>query len=302
MGKLNKTLFTDKFPKINSDTELARLQKKLHKYDPYYVTSGCVLERRRKLDKLWKKFHPFADSFFLKQYKLSFHDRTWEMYLGNILLINNLKIEPLDKGPDFFVDNSEYIECVICERGEKDLPNSVPELHFTEDPMDITVQDVPVDKMILRITSVIDCKYKKYLADNWEHIDKDKPFIIAINSGLLQHPQDYLGIPLIIKALFGIEHLKIGIGSGNTSFSFRSSLQKINSIKPIPIDLFTSETYKEISGIFFSDKTVINHPNNIGEDCIFINNPFAKNPVNFEKYSFFKHWHADKKGKITKLY
>ena len=70
---------------------------------------------------------------------------------------------------------------------------------------------------------------------------------------------------------------------------------------PIPVNYFTNDSRKEISAIIFSDKDILNSPSTIGSDCVFINNPFAVNPVNFKRYSFLKSWKATK-NKITKLY
>jgi len=38
----------------------------------------------------------------------------------------------------------------------------------------------------------------------------------------------------------------------------------------------------------------LNHPKNIGEDCIFVNNPFADNPVKESFVNLFKNWKASK--------
>jgi len=55
-----------------------------------------------------------------------------------------------------------------------------------------------------------------------------------------------------------------------------------------------------MSGVLFSNKTVLNHPENIGEDCIFVNNPFADNPVDESFTKLFKSWVATKDD--TKIY
>ena len=64
---------------------------------------------------------------------------------------------------------------------------------------------------------------------------------------------------------------------------------------------FTNDTMKEISAILFSYKDAINHPPKIGDDCCLINNPFAFNPINMDKFKSFNRWFADKEGKITRL-
>ncbi len=290
------TLFTDDFPLECTDVELEKLKGDFANYSTYYVVSGCSQDRRKKFDSLWEKFKFFADSHFLKQYKLNFHKRTWEMYLGCVLLENNLKIEALDEGPDFIVDDQEYIECVSAEKGDLNKPDSVPLMYIAKTPEEIRMQEVPVDKMILRMRSVIKDKLEKY--KKWENINKNKPFIIALNTSELEHIQDYLGIPLIIKALFGLHFLHIS-QSGEKSFSWRNNVEKTNA--DISVDIFTNNSYKEISGIIFSDQSVLSHPEKIGDDCIFINNPFAINPVESNRHLFWNRWYAEK-DKLVKLY
>lgn len=292
------TLFTDNFPIVNSDIELEKMKQKFSKYDPYYVVSGCTKERREKFDALWQVFNPYCDSHFLEQYKnkSNFHKRTWEMYTGCILLKNNMHIQSLDEGPDFIVDGIEYIECVAVSKGDPDKPNSVPEMFVATTPEEIRAESVPVDKMILRITSAVKDKYEKY--KNWTNIDKNKPYIIVLNTSELDYPQDYLGIPLVIRALFGLHFLQI-TQNGKKSFSWRQNVSKINTL--IPVNNFTNDLWKEISGVIFSDKNVLNHSKINGEDCVFINNPFAANPVNPKRYSFLKNWCA-KNNELIKLY
>lgn len=289
------TLFTDEFPIINTQNELEIVQKKFNNYDPYYVTSGCIKDRREWIDYLWNLFGRYADSHFLRQYKNNFHKRTWEMYVGCILLNNEMQIESFDEGPDFIVDSKEYVECVAVERGDPTKPNSVPPVEIST-LNNVKIGDNPVDQMILRMTSAI--KDKLLIYKNCKLIDKTKPFIIAVNTAQLEHIQDYIGIPLIIKALFGINFLQIH-QDRRQDFSWRSSIKKEE--QDIPVNIFTNDSCKEISGIIFSDKLIINRSEKIGEDCIFINNPNAINQVESNRYSFMKNWRADG-NTINKLY
>ncbi|MBF0472783.1 MAG: hypothetical protein HQK91_07250 [Nitrospirae bacterium] len=158
----NDTLFTDDFPIVLSQLELDKAIQEFSQYDPYYVLSGCHEDNRKEIfDTLWRVFKDYADSHFLKQYKTQFHQRTWEMYVGYLLLQNNFKIKPLDKGPDFIVDDRAYIECVTCSHGDTANPYSVPHMPVSTID-DVRVYDVPVNEMILRITQALSEKYQKY--------------------------------------------------------------------------------------------------------------------------------------------
>jgi hypothetical protein len=47
-----------------------------------------------------------------------------------------------------------------------------------------------------------------------------------------------------------------------------------------------------VSGVIFSSNNVLNHPEKLGDDCIFVNNPFAKYPVDDSFIQLFKNWLA----------
>lgn len=299
------TLFTDDFPLINTDEELESAKKQYPNYHSYYVTTGCIKERRNYFEELWENFKPYADKKFLSEIKKQFHQRSWEMYMANIFLKQHISIAnkkekaqlmPFfaeDEGPDLILEKKIYIECVACEKGSKP-DDSVPSFKY-----DFSVQSIPEDKMLLRITQVFVDKYKQYKKWAQERdFDKNKPFIIAINSGMLDFPQEYLGFPLIVKALFGLNNLAIS-RNGERSWTWQESISKKNGGN-IRLQYFRDDKYKEISGVIFSPKTILNMDES-GNNCFFINNPFAQNPVVEKYFSFMKQVKADK-TKITKLY
>jgi hypothetical protein len=153
---------------------------------------------------------------------------------------------------------------------------------------------VPVDKMILRITGSIKDKasdqYKNWKSKEW--FDSKIPFVIAVNTGDLSHIEDP-SMPNVLKALFGPQFLQINIKTGATNFSHRDKVEKSNK-EPVPVNYFINKDFSFVSGVLFSDKLVLNHPEKIGEDCIFVNNPFADNPVNESFANLFKNWTASK--------
>ncbi|MFO0780465.1 MAG: hypothetical protein U0519_01025 [Candidatus Gracilibacteria bacterium] len=253
--------------------------------------------------KLWENFAPYADSNFITETQKQFHPRSWEMYMGNVLLKRNTlseakqKIKPRNEGPDFILNDGTYIGCIACSKGDQEKADSVRPPFYAKNPDEIMVQDVPIDKMILRITQALKDKaidqYERWKKKKW--FDAKAPFVIAINSGDLEWPQDYLGIPLIIKALFGLEFLQIDQNK-NDSFTWRDEIQKGEGV---PVTYFTGKDFSFVSGVIFSDQYVLNHPEKVGDDCIFVNNPFAQNPANLA--DFFKSWLATEHT-LTKKY
>ncbi len=294
------SLFVTELPLVETNEELAKIKKLYPRYDPYFITSGCCEDRREKFDKLWGKYRPYADRHFLNQIKINFHQRSWEMYVGNVFLEKKLTIQSQNEGPDFVIDNIAYIECVAPTKGDPTKPDSVPEMFVATTLEEICVQDVPVDKIILRITGVIKDKaldqYENWKSKKW--FDSKIPFIIAINTGDLAHVEDS-SMPNVLKALFGFQFLQLNIKTDSTNFSHRDKVEKTNQ-ELVPVNHFINKDFCFMSGVLFSNKTVLNHPENIGEDCIFVNNPFADNPVDESFTKLFKSWVATKDD--TKIY
>ena len=298
---MRDTLFTVDLPIIETNDELEKIKQMYPKYDPYFIASGCCKERREKIDKLRAKYRPYADSHFPTQIKTNFHQRSWEMYVGNVLLEKQLNIQSQNEGPDFVIDDTAYLECVAPTKGDPGKADSVPEMFMAKTPEEISVQNVPVDKMILRITQVVKDKaldqYENWKSKKW--FNPKVPFVIAVNTGDLAHAEDP-SMPNVLKALFGFEFMQINIKTGATNFSHRGKVEKSNN-EPVPVNYFINENFSFVSGVIFSDKTVLNHPENIGEDFIFVNNPFADNPIDESFVKLFKNWTASKENNKISL-
>lgn len=145
------TIFTIDIPLSKTNKDLDKLKKQFDEYDPYYIVSGSIEDRKLNFDKLWKNIKSMQISIFLSQVKYNFHQRTWEMYLGNVLLKNFL-INSNNEEPDFIVNNNIYIKCIAPTKGNDSKVNSVPEMHVAKSFSEMIDQNVPVDKMILRMT------------------------------------------------------------------------------------------------------------------------------------------------------
>lgn len=289
---MQSTIFTIELPFVETIEELNKVIEMYPKYDPYFIASGCSKEQREKFDKLWIKYQPYADTHFLSQIRTNFHQRSWEMYVGNVLLEKRLPIESKNEGPDFIVSEDIYIECVAPTKGDPSKANSVPKMHVATKPQKIQAQDVPVDEMIFRITQAIKDKagqYKKRKSKKW--FNENKSFVIAVNTGDLGHVEDP-NMPNVLKALFGFQFMRMNTKTGSINFSHRHKIKKGNS--EVPVNYFANDEFSFISGVLFSDKTVLNHPENIGDDCLFVNNPFAKNPAGDKFIKLFKSWTASK--------
>lgn len=287
---MNKSIFTDDFPEVGTNKELQKIIKEFPKYDSYYIASCCIKERKEMFDSLWQIYQPLADKHFLSDCKKHFHQRTWEMYLGVALIKNGLNISSSEKGPDFVVDkgreNEIFIEATACTRG--DTKDAVPAEYLAEKPEEIRVQDVPYDKMLIRLTNSLDSKYKKYK----DFIKKkEKPYIIAINRSDLGYLDD---IPLILKCLFGLGFQSFKIINDklfNAGWERKKTVFKENGAK-VPISFFEEEEHNIVSAVIYSEKSVLNCPKEIESDCILVHNPKAKLPIDLKIFSFFRQYKA----------
>lgn len=287
---MNKSIFTDDFPEISTNNELQKIIKEYPKYDSYYIASCCIKERKEIFDSLWQIYQPLADKHFLSDCKKHFHQRTWEMYLGVALIKNDLDISSSGKGPDFVVDKGKeieiFIEATACARG--DTKDAVPAEYLAEKPEEIRVQDVPYDKMLIRLTNSLDSKYNKY--KNFIK-KKEKPYIIAINRSDLGYLDD---IPLILKCLFGIGFQSFQMINGklvNAGWEMKKIVFKENGAK-VPITFFEEEEHNIISAVIYSEKFVLNCPKEIESDCILVHNPKAKLPIDLKIFSFLRQYKA----------
>jgi type I restriction enzyme S subunit len=288
--KTSDTLFSDDFPIVTSEIELEIVKREFHRYeyDSCYVTVGCK-KSKSKLDILWEKFKPYADTHFLSEIKKHFHQRTWEMYVACIFLKKGFQIESSDNRPDIKIvlgNQIIWIECVACDVGiGKD---AVPPLKYDSS----LLQDYPEKQLLLRMTNSLDAKLKKYKEYLEKKIvGKEDIFIIAINRAGIDHCDP--GIPLIFKAVFGIEHLNIpihplnGAKSEKGSFwSIRDDIVKQND-ENISVKFFEKQEHSGISAIIYSNTNILNHPNNIGSECILTHNPIAKNILDDKIFPFF---------------
>jgi hypothetical protein len=287
------TLFTDNFPTATTDEDLDNLVRQYPNYDRYYIVSGSVPERKIRFEKLWRAYEPFADSHFLSQVKVDFHQRTWEMYLAGVLIKNFFKINSEDKGADIKVEIPDqfplWVEAVAPKKGVGN--DKVPDLAYG------VVLDVPEEEMLIRLANSL--QYKKSVYESYIQrglVKKEEPFVIALNAAGLEH-NSAPGIPLILKCLFALGYLTLPLNKnsdipgrfGKPYWSRREAMQKVNG-SPVPMDFFERKENAGISAVIYSKQNVLNHPEVLGADCVLVHNPLATNPINEKLFPFFEQW------------
>jgi type I restriction enzyme S subunit len=279
-------LFSENLGEVETDEELASLQQQFPYYDLGYITQSAGSPRRREKDwieKLWKQYAPYADSHFIEDFKRQFAERSWELYLGATLLNRGFRLgRHNNAGPDFDVQNNKgerltWIEATVTEKGKG--KDRVPEMIY-----EIAI-DVPEEEMLLRVSNALDEKFKRYQTELTNGVVKDnEPYVIAVNRSPLNHVDP--GLPLILKALFGIGHQALRIIAGGVRQtkpeSFWTNRPKIGkrSGKDVPMLFFDDPTYSGISAIVYCADSILNSPRisqEMGENFVAIHNPLAKN-------------------------
>ena len=240
------------------------------------------------VDSLWLRFKPYADKHFETEIRNNFQARTWEMYLGCSLLDCGLRLFSSDSGPDFKVEVEEKIvwfEAVIATSGEPEKPDTVPD--FTQRniaPEEIVAHKLPLDKIILRLRSVIEDKHKKYV----EYCEKsivgpNDPYVIAINGWNIRFSKNDGITPTILQAVFPLGDLLVPIttdpnDTAEPFYKFRSEIQKHGGAL-VSTDVFLDEQYRGISAVVYSAADAANGPYTLGSDYVIVHNPIAKNPL-----------------------
>jgi hypothetical protein len=290
-------LFGD-LPLVSSEAELTALKAAHPDADPCYIASGSIKERRERFESLWPAFTPYADRNFLAELEKHFHQRSWEMFLGNVLLQKGLPLSPhSDAGPDFVIggDNPVYVECVAPTKGSTSNQDAVPEPRSFGLGEELTMQPVPEEQILLRITQAITEKVGKY--DSWRAktwFKPDVPYIIAVNTGELNYP-DNPSMQYVLKALFGASHMYLEFAPGSAYRSqgwiFRDAIQRASGSN-VAVNQFAGPGLSQVSGILFSDNTVLAHTTFTDLECLLVNNPFAVNPLPDFFTACFNGWKA----------
>lgn len=146
------------------------------------VNEQCRVAKAHCED-LWRDFSGYATKRFLKEFRLHFHQRWFEMYLTVTFIRAGLTVEyrSREHGPDVLLTSAErrvWIEAVCMTEGQSGKPDSVPPLEHGK------VVDVPIKQYVMRIRNSLDEKAKKfktYLENGV--VERDDVLVIAINGG-----------------------------------------------------------------------------------------------------------------------
>ena len=290
-------LFNENLGTASNRTELARLKKKFNSYDSIYVAISTMTNRpdfRDWLESIWQQYEPYADANFPNEFKKQFSQRAWELNLGATLLNRGYILgDHRDIGPDFKISDGNrnvWIEAVAVRKGNG--RDKVPNIENGK------AIDVPEKEMLLRLTTGLGEKYRKYLSYlQDDHINSDDPYVIALDRSDLEHSDAQ--IPLILKCLFAIGHqvlfLKREKPQPKTEGSTWSAREKVNKISGSEVEMlmFRDDSFEGISAVIYCAQNILNSlrdPNRMGDNFVIVHNPFAKNPITKGFFKFGDEW------------
>lgn len=256
-------------------------------------------EIRSEFIKLLNNFKPYMDKHFMTEIKKdnqTFHQRFFEAYIGNVLLNSGLSFTSKSKGPDFIIEEiNTYIECIAPLSGES--KNEVEKEYVKTKETDFKANDVPAEKIMLRLTSALKSKIDKFRKYKNENCIDNGSYVIAINDGNIPYSEREDRIPRIVKVLYGVGYEIVSFDGINnrvdsTNKIIVNSMPELIKNEQLKINkaIFCTEEFSDISGVIFSSAQVKNLENPLGYDILLIKNPYAVNPIkDIEKYvKFYK--------------
>lgn len=236
---------------------------------------------KKYIEKLWTKFHPFADNSFQADIAWQFHPHFWEMYLGCALLELGFDLTPRETkdGPDLkakFRGKTVWVEATAPDKGSGD--DAVPE------PIIDQITEVPEEKVLLRFTNSVyekKIKLQEYILKGI--VKPDEIYIVAINGFLVPYSSPRDEIHSIVKAVLpiGKESITFNLDTFefiNSSYQYRSEIEK-HSGSQVPTTAFQNRDFAGISGIIYSNAELWNLPYSFGSDFLFVHNPLATNKI-----------------------
>jgi len=263
--------------------------KNVRELDGYFETSRGFIEE------LWntcQQYGNLLDSDHQIQAKRQFHDRFWEKYLAVTLLKKGLSPVKLGEGyPDFKTEKQDltvHIEAVAPNQGAG--PDAVPELIA-----DGNTHSFPINEIFLRFTSSLHTKYTKYRDTHSQRtlINANEPFVIALNGAqTYQGSPDFPSLPpTILQTLFAIGPLAVSFNQPGREpfYQSRPTIRRYNN-EDIYLGHFLNDKYSLLSGVLYSNVNCVRYPAELGEDFLFIHNPFAANTVPSSYFSFCKQY------------
>lgn len=266
-------------------------------------TMNSVAELKDQLENWHRELLDYLDKDFVEKTKIDFHQRIWELYCGKLLNQRfNLIKKPIKSGlPDFLFEKEgepTWLEATAPENGSEADGNKLLLLREELAKKGFIgyggLINVRTDPVVLRLKAAIEKKYQNKLPIYLKSgMGEGQPFILAVNSHLFDDGMH--SDQIILQLFFGMGNQVVIFGKdpqeSKTNEVLREDRKEAASLKGVNVSvgMFCSKQYEYISGIIFTPKDIYNLERTdmeIGKDIFYIGNPYAKNPVSSEVFSF----------------
>jgi hypothetical protein len=251
---------------------------------------------REGLETLWKRFEPYADKEFIKEFGRHPEERFWEMYLGVRLLEgrkalrkrNQLPKKERDEGPDFCIQKGRrkiWVEVIAPSPGDENNLDKVPDLFASGADKEAR------RKIELRIASALKTKADKFARYGEKGIigphDSCVVAIAASQFALEADAEGGTGLPLPVTTVypFGEEVVTIDpetaeFASLSHKYSGEIDRAKKEGKKPEAVarTAFQNEYFAGIDGLIWSHRSTGNFLGNT-DDLVYVHNQIAKRPL-----------------------
>jgi hypothetical protein len=236
------------------------------------------------VENLWNRYNRYADKDFTQKIATRFNDHFWEMFLTCTLEDNGNDLLPKTqrKGPDIAIKSANFsriwIEAIAASPGFGEDRVPLPNLDL-DNKMGLFV---PEERIVLRYTTAIDAKHKKYIQYRKDVVSESEPYVIAVNGNKVPYARDD-EIPYIVQAVlpFGLPTVQINWDTSDESIHGYDHRPEIKRAKgsDISTNIFLRKEYEGISGVLFSRVGIRDFRSKMGRDFIFVHNPLAQNKL-----------------------
>lgn len=243
--------------------ELFESTKKVHKeqWHPKFklLKENPGLIPEREIVEQWTEGLVDKDNNMVQKFQKTFHSSFWEFYLYACFKEIGFELDQTHNRPDFMIV-SPYkinIEAVTAnikqggrpetDRNENDLMDMFVPPKNQKDYYDVQYE------AIARHSNAIISKAEKYDKEYSQcvWVDEDVPFVIALSSyGQVNYGREYI-YPMM-TLLYGLEYIP-----EEDSYQRVKDVPKLGTDVRIPVGLFCSDQYSNVSAVLYSCTTTM---------------------------------------------
>lgn len=202
----------------------------------------------------WTEGMNDRDGKMVREFQESFHSSFWEFYLYALFKDYGFEMDQSQSRPDFIITKpfQAYVEAVVSNiktdgrrevtRGFEDVLSMIKSQLVLSDSNDVLIE------AIVRHSNAFISKAKKYEEDysKLDWIADDIPFVIALSAyDQVNYGREFL-YPMM-ALLYGQYY-----DFRTHSYQVKKHVKKPGTSAKIPLGLFNSEKYKNISAVIFT--------------------------------------------------